>query len=212
MIVWWAALQALTSRIERASATVRSVTIKNDFPTWVFQVYSSLRTQSIFTISVLFFLLWPSSQSGRSHSKFDMRDEGITTGTKLCFGQLSSSERRWITLSLSFTILLITPRLYDIWNGALLWGTDPVNYQVSHVFDWSRLANTQPGTTPDYRCNPVLLFESLHCLSNNACRLLMYPFDLDLAQGEEMELRESHLLKLHETSTGYWLRQLRSSK
>ena len=132
--------------------------------------------------------------------EFDMRNEGITE-TKLCFCQLSSSERFWIALSISFTILLKIPRRYDIWNGALLRGTDAVNYQVSHVLDWSRLANTQHATYPDYRCNSVLLFESLHRLSSNARRLLVYPSDLHLAQGEEMKLPESHLLKWHEPST-----------
>lgn len=80
-------------------------------------------------------------------------------------------------------------------NGALLRSTNAAEYQVSHVVDWSRFAYTQYATTPEYLCNSVMLFESLHRLNSNASRLLMFPSDLHLAQGEERESTESHLLK-----------------
>jgi len=53
--------------------------------------------------------------------------------------------------------------------------------------DWSQFAYVQYVTNPDYLCNSVMLFESLHRLGSKADRLLMYPatYSLDKTSAYE---------------------------
>ena len=66
----------------------------------------------------------------------------------------------------------------------------------SDTVDWTRFAYTQYATNQPYLCNSVMLFEILHRLDSKADRLLMYPSNYEVDDGEvESESLESRLLR-----------------
>lgn len=50
--------------------------------------------------------------------------------------------------------------------------------------DWSRFAYVQYVTTVPYLCNSVMLFDRLHKFGSRADRLLLYPRQYSLDEGE----------------------------
>lgn len=72
--------------------------------------------------------------------------------------------------------------------------------------DWSRFAYTQYVTDIDYLCNSVMLFEALHRLGSKADRLMMYPEDFSVADGDNS--RQARLLHIARDKYGAKLKPI----
>ncbi|KAF7713198.1 Glucose N-acetyltransferase [Penicillium ucsense] len=68
-----------------------------------------------------------------------------------------------------------------------------ITQSENHV-DWSRFAYTQYVTNTEYLCNSVMLFEALHRLGSKADRLMMYPEEFSVADGDHS--RQAKLLQI----------------
>ena len=109
--------------------------------------------------------------------------------------QIFFSKRGRILFLFILIILLLTPSLVYLQDHPRFIGINAPDSHVNHGINWSRFAYTQYATTPEYLCNSLMLFASLHRLNSNASRLLMYSSDIHLTQEGESEPIESRLLR-----------------
>jgi hypothetical protein len=108
----------------------------------------------------------------------------------------SKQFRTLIYVILGIILLLYMKRKakkVNVWGhltGPSCYFTEPYeplySYENSEI-DWSQFAYAQYATDPEYLCNSVMLFETLHRLGSKADRILMYPetFSLEETSGNK---------------------------